>query len=119
MSELLKRAITQKVDKVLKDDLPRLLDGQLPAIVEASLQKLFEKGPDRELTTIGFHWAFALALRRYWPDVSNVEAARWLEDYLPDSIGSEGYQWTPAAASALATDYVNEFGEHGSGGDHG
>ncbi|MBY3434799.1 hypothetical protein [Rhizobium laguerreae] len=105
--------------KVFERDLPqivsqsveRCLDERLPAIIEDVLAKKFKERPDQPLSEVGFNWALALALRSYWPEVSNKEAVRWLRDYIEVPHGHPDYCWSPSAAQTIASEYVNEVGE--------
>lgn len=82
------------------------------AIAKAIVKSIDSAGRDnRELTEIGFDWALVIALKRYWPDVGNRTAIRWLREYIGVPFGTEGYDWTVSAANTVAREYVENFGE--------
>lgn len=102
----------QAADQVLKKELPRLLDEQLPDIVVNCMRRMFRDDPDQPLTEIGFRWALALSLTDLWPDLDRLTAVEWLTDYLDVPYGTQGHSWTARWADALAREYAMEFGEH-------
>lgn len=80
-------------------------------VVAESIVKAVAAEPDRQLSPIGFRWACAIALKKYWPDMDVRTAAYWLTDYVGVPIGTTGYVWTFSAAQDLAREYVEQFGE--------
>lgn len=107
----IRRMIAKTVDEVIRDQVPKLLDQKLPAIIEKIASEKFTANPDAPLTEAGFGWALGLSLREHWPDVSTGQAAKWLWEYVGVPYGAKGYLWTPAAAAEVARQYVDDFGE--------
>lgn len=101
----------EAAEEVIRDRLPQILNREIPRIIEECLNKRFSKEPNLPLTEVGFAWAFHLALKRRWPGIDAKTATHWLHEYLDMPIGTDGYDWTPAAAEDLAREFVSEFGE--------
>lgn len=111
---LFTRAVQDGIDRFVKSELPKMLDRELPGIIERHMVKRFSEDRDLELTEIGFEWAMMLALRKRWPDLDRKTAAKWMREYVAFSgmaFGDPDYEWTPRAADELAQHYVDEFGE--------
>lgn len=80
-------------------------------VVAESIVKAVTAEPNKPLSPIGFRWACAIALKRYWPEMDVRTAADWLMDYICLPVGTAGYDWTYAAAQDLAREYIEQFGE--------
>jgi hypothetical protein len=96
---------------MVRKHLEKELEKRIPSLVEEIMIKGFSSHPNRELTKIGFEWAFYLAMRDHWPTVGRATSTAWLWDYLSTDYGVDGYCWTAASARELAETYVMEFGE--------
>lgn len=96
---------------MVRSEIERQIDKRLPSLIEEILSERFMSRPDAQLSEVGFNWALALSLRALWPDVTNVEAVRWLREYIEVPYGTAGYDWTASGAKLVATEYVNENGE--------
>lgn len=96
---------------ILPTVLDKALKERLPSLVHEALAERFAKHPDRQLSEVGFRWAWVLRIQQHWPSVEKNEAARWLDDYMPASFGDPEYDWSARASQELADDYVREFGE--------
>lgn len=105
------KSLDDTISEVVTEAITKALDEQLPFIIEAELRKCFKEQPNKPLSEVGFNWALALALRDIWPDVPKREAVRWLREYIEVPYGHADYDWTAAAAAAIADEYTSEFGE--------
>lgn len=90
---------------------PQSLQETVVNVVVNRLAENFERKPNQDLTEIGFDWALAFALKRYWPDIDTSTAIRWLREYIGVPYGTVGYTWTAAAANDVAREYAEQFGE--------
>lgn len=108
---LIRRWVSDAVSDTLRREIPKIVDRRLPEILEAHMAKRFAEEPHLDLTEVGFSWAFYLALKKRWPGIVRRDSDQWLHDYIDAPIGSAGYDWTPAAASGLASSYADEYGE--------
>ena len=109
-----KDAIKEGVDRFFREEFPKMLDRELPGIIEGHLNKRFIDNPDMPLSEAGFGWAMILSLRKLWPDLDRKTASKWMWGYLHSAgitFGDPDYDWTPRAARDLARSYVEEFGE--------
>ncbi len=99
------------VSEFIRKSVRRGIGEAIPGVVEKVMAERFAEWPDKELTEIGFRWAFALRIRHHWPDVALKDASYWLNDYMPSRFGDPEYDWSARAAQELADEYVMEFGE--------
>lgn len=99
------------IEKTVTETIKKVIDDELPGLVEKIITEKYEKQPNLELTEVGFSWALSIALRKHWPQMDNKTASRWLWDYVGVPFGAKGYKWTYSGAKELASEYVQEFGE--------
>lgn len=103
-------SLSGKISDMVRTTINRELDRVLPGLVVGHLKKRFKDEPNKPLSAVGFTWAFALEIQRWWPNVPHKTAAEWLREYLDVPFGSDGYIWTAAAAEELAREYISECG---------
>lgn len=99
------------IEATVSETIVKVLDDQLPSLVERVAFELCENKPDQDLTEVGFRWASYFALRKHWPDVDRVEAANSIAEYIGVKVGTSGYSWTYSAAQEVAKEYADQFGE--------
>jgi hypothetical protein len=107
ISNVLKKFVASALPRALE----KVLDERLPSLIEEIMQKKFRDEPNIRLTHVGFNWAFYLALREHWANIDGQTAVAWLWEYIDVPYGHPDYDWTPAAAKLIASEYVLEFGE--------
>lgn len=110
----LDKIIGDAVTDVIRHELPKMLDRELPVIIERHMNRRFIENPDMPLSKAGFGWAMMLSLRKIWPDLDRKTASEWMWGYLDFAgitFGDPDYEWTPRAAKELARSYAQEFGE--------
>ena len=105
------KAVEKRIERVVAEEIDKVLDRLLPTAIERSVTDLFASKPNEPLTECGFAWAFYIAMKSKWPDVDLRTASAWLWDYIDAPVGAPGYAWTPVAARDLAFSYIEEFGE--------
>ena len=111
---LIRNWAKEGVDRFMRNEFPKMLDRELPTIIDEHLAKRFAENPELQLTKVGMGAAMSLALRKHWPDIDRRTAIDWMWEYIEFSgirFGDPDYEWTPRAAEELALSYVQEFGE--------
>jgi len=89
----------------------RSLADMVDDAVASAVVKSVTGDPDRQLSDVGFKWGCFIAMKQHWPDVTFQQAVDWLLEYIGVKIGTDGYDWSYAAAQCLAKEYVFQFGE--------
>ena len=111
---LIRKWVKEGVDKVVREEFPKMLDARLPAIIDEHLANSFAENPELQLTESGMGAAMSLALRKHWPDLDRKTSLDWMWEYVESSgiqFNDPACEWTPRAAEELAFSYVQEFGE--------